>query len=58
MQAMVSSFMDMERMKAGSCDLFMTRLLQRLARLLDIPHYMLALKYNLNVFVNSLSQES
>ncbi|XP_060191087.1 uncharacterized protein LOC132620429 isoform X2 [Lycium barbarum] len=31
MQAMVSSFMDMERMKPGSCDLFMTRLLQRLA---------------------------
>ncbi|XP_055823482.1 uncharacterized protein LOC129891993 [Solanum dulcamara] len=31
MQAMVGSFLDMERMKAGSCDLFMTRLLQRLA---------------------------
>ncbi|CAN4104203.1 unnamed protein product [Withania somnifera] len=31
MQAMVSSFLDMERMKPGSCDLFMTRLLQRLA---------------------------
>ncbi|CAN4102914.1 unnamed protein product [Withania somnifera] len=31
MQAMVSSFVDMERMKPGSCDLFMTRLLQRLA---------------------------
>lgn len=35
MQAMVSSFMDMERMKAGSCDLFMTRLLQRLASAKD-----------------------
>ncbi|KAK4355389.1 hypothetical protein RND71_024360 [Anisodus tanguticus] len=31
MQAMVSSFVDMERLKPGSCDLFMTRLLQRLA---------------------------
>lgn len=31
MQAMVGSFLDMERMKPGSCDLFMTRLLQRLA---------------------------
>lgn len=31
MQVMVSSFLDMERMKPGSCDLFMTRLLQRLA---------------------------
>lgn len=53
MQAMVSSFLDMERMKPGSCDLFMTRLLQRLARLLMIPHVMLPLKYNLNVFVNN-----
>lgn len=35
MQAMVGSFMDMERMKAGSCDLFMTRLLQRLASAKD-----------------------
>ncbi|XP_049412388.1 serine/threonine-protein kinase sid1 [Solanum stenotomum] len=35
MQAMVSSFMDMERMKAGSCDLFVTRLLQRLASAKD-----------------------
>ncbi|CAH9108065.1 unnamed protein product [Cuscuta epithymum] len=30
-QTMASSFMEMERIKPGSCDLFVTRLLQRLA---------------------------
>lgn len=32
---MASSFLEMERIKPGSCDLFVTRLLQRLARLVD-----------------------
>lgn len=40
-RAVANSLMDMERMKSGSCEVLVERLLQRLARLHSFSHFLL-----------------